>query len=67
MSGIAINKINKTETYLMETALGLIYEKRGDIEKAREYWEKALGLFKHIGMPHKVEYVEGLLEGIKDK
>jgi tetratricopeptide (TPR) repeat protein len=44
--------------------LGNIYYKRGDIEKAREYWEKALGLFKKIGMPHMVEKVEGWIEEI---
>ena len=44
--------------------LGLIYEQLGDTRKAKEYWEKALGLFKKIGMPHMVEKVEGWIEGL---
>ncbi len=44
--------------------LGLIYKQRGDIGKARNYWEKALGLYKKIGMPHMVEKVQGWIEGI---
>ena len=47
--------------------LGLVYEQRGDVEKAREYWEKALELYKKIGMPHMVEKVEGWIERISDK
>jgi tetratricopeptide (TPR) repeat protein len=47
--------------------LGLVYQKRGDIGKAKEYWEQALGLYKKIGMPHRVEKVEGWIEGLKDK
>jgi len=37
----------------------VIYKLRGDVEKTREYWEKAVELYKRIGMPHMVEMVEG--------
>jgi len=47
--------------------LGNVYEERGDIGKAREYWEKAVGLCKRIGMPHMVEKVEGWIERIREK
>jgi len=46
--------------------LGLLYKQRGNIGKAKEYWEKAVELYKRIGMPHMVEQVEGLIEGISD-
>ncbi len=45
--------------------LGSVYEQRGDIGKAREYWEKALGLYKRIGMPNKVKKWQGWLDGLK--
>ena len=65
-------EISETRGMLKLTAnqycnLGAIYERRGDNDKARRYWEKALGLYKKIGMPHKVEKVEGFLERNKDK
>jgi len=44
--------------------LGLLYKQRGNIGKAKEYWEKALELFKKIGMPRDVDKVEGWIEGI---
>lgn len=44
--------------------LGLVYETRGDNDKARQYWEQAVKLYKRIGMPHWVETVQGLIEGI---
>ena len=44
--------------------LGAIYEERGDIKKAREYWVKARDLFAKIGMPNEVKKVEGWIEGI---
>jgi len=47
--------------------LGSVYRQRGDIQKAKENWKKALGLYKRIGMPHMVEKVEGWIEGLKDK
>ncbi len=46
--------------------LGSVYEQRGDKKKAREYWEKAVGLYKKIGMKPEIKKVEGLLEEIKD-
>jgi hypothetical protein len=46
--------------------LGLIYKQRGDIGKAKEYWEKAVGLYKRIGMPREVETVQGWINGIEN-
>jgi len=43
---------------------GWVYEKRGDVEKARQYWVKAVDLFKKIGMPHMVKEVQGWIERI---
>jgi len=45
--------------------LGVLYELRGAVGKAREYWEKAVGLYKQIGIPHMVEQVEGWLAGLE--
>jgi tetratricopeptide (TPR) repeat protein len=39
--------------------LGSVYKQRGDIGKAREYWEKTLALYKKIGIQNKVEEVQG--------
>ncbi len=46
--------------------LGLVYQKRGDIGKARNYWERAVELYKKIGIPHRVEKVQGWIEGIEN-
>jgi hypothetical protein len=50
MSDIVINKINKTETYLMETALAYEratkaedYDNRGYTSQAIEMWLKIFG------------------------
>ena len=44
--------------------LGWVYKKRGDVEKARGYWVKAVDLYKRIGMPHMVKEVQGLIDEI---
>ena len=45
---------------------GWVYEERGDVEKARGYWVKAVDLFKKIGMPHMVKEVQGWIDEIDD-
>ncbi len=44
--------------------LGLIFQTRGELDKARKLWTKALDLFAKIGMPHMVEKVQGWLDGL---
>ena len=44
--------------------LGLVARDRGRIEQAREFWTKARDLFAGIGMPHRVQKVQGLLDGL---
>ena len=44
--------------------LGSVYKERGDVEKARQYWVKAVDLYKKIGMPHKVKKVQGWIDEI---
>lgn len=44
--------------------LGLIYQTKGDLAKAREYWKRSLDLYKKIGMPHMVEKIEGWLKNL---
>lgn len=46
--------------------LGLLYGKRGDVEKARQLWAKARELFRRIGMPHMVEKMQRWIKGIDD-
>jgi tetratricopeptide (TPR) repeat protein len=48
-------------------SLGEVYRRRGDAEKAREYWEKALALFKKIGMKAKIAKTQQTIDGLKDK
>ena len=36
------------------------------IAKAREYWVKAVGLYKKIGMPHRVTQVQGLIDRLPE-
>ena len=43
------------------------YVQRGDLGKSREYWEKARGMYKKIGMPNMIKKVEGWIEKIKEK
>jgi len=38
--------------------LGGVYVERGDNDKARQYWEQAVELYKRIGMLHMVEKIE---------
>jgi len=45
--------------------LGLIFDIRGELDKAEEFWEKAVELYKRIGMPHILEKVQGWIEGIE--
>jgi len=33
--------------------------------RRRRYWEKAVGLYKQIGIPHMVEKVQGWLEELE--
>jgi len=44
--------------------LGGIAKDRGDIARARELWTQARDLFGKIGMPHRVEMVQGWLDGL---
>ena len=44
--------------------LGSVYRQRGDIAAAREYWIKSRDLYERIGMPHMVEKLQGLLDGL---
>ena len=44
--------------------LGNIYETRGDLDKAREYWEKSVRLFQEIGATTMVERVQGWIDGL---
>ena len=44
--------------------LGIIAKDRGDIGRARELWTQARDLFAKIGMPHRVETVQGWLDGL---
>ena len=41
--------------------LGVVYEARHDLTQARAYLQQALALYREIGMPHRVERVEGWL------
>ena len=51
---------------LSNSPFGLVYKQRGDISRAREYWEKSVELFKKIGMPHMVEKVQGWIDGVEN-
>ena len=42
--------------------LGLVYRTRGDVVTARSLWTKARDLFEQIGIPHKVEKTQRLLD-----
>jgi len=42
--------------------LGMVYRTRGDVATARSLWTKARDLFEQIGIPHKVEKVQRLLD-----
>ncbi len=44
--------------------LGWVCKASGDDKTALEYWEKAEELYSKIGMPHKVERVRWLIEGL---
>jgi hypothetical protein len=46
--------------------LGLIYQTRGDLDRAREFWTRALDLYQKVGMPHMVDKVQGWLDALDD-
>ncbi len=47
--------------------LGLIAEDRRDFETARELWSKARELYSKIGIPNKVQKIEGWLASLPEK
>jgi tetratricopeptide (TPR) repeat protein len=47
--------------------LGALYKQRGDLDAAREYWTRSRDLYARIGMPHRVEEVQSLLDGLPGK
>ena len=44
--------------------LGNVLQIRGDLDGAREHWLQASKLFAEIGMPHMVEEMQGLIDGL---
>jgi hypothetical protein len=44
--------------------LGKIAKDRGDNGRARELWTQARDLFAKIGIPHRLEVVQGWLDGL---
>ena len=46
--------------------LGLIYQTRGELDKARESWQKSVALFQQVGMPHMVKKVQSLIDGLDE-
>lgn len=46
--------------------LGAIFKTRGDLDEARRLWIKARDLFTKIGMPHKVDEMQGWLDELPD-
>jgi hypothetical protein len=44
--------------------LGLIAEQRKDFAEARRLWTESRDLFAKVGMPHRVEQVQGWLDGL---
>lgn len=47
--------------------IGSVFEKRGDKEKTREYWNKSLELYEHMGMTHEASEVQGWICGLEEK
>ena len=47
--------------------LGSVYHERGDFGKTKEYWEKALELFKKIGMKPEIVKTQQAIDQLKDK
>ena len=43
--------------------LGVVYETRGEVDKARAYWEKSRDIFAGMGVEHMVEKVQGWIDG----
>ena len=48
------------------TNLGILNETRGDLAAARAFWVQARDLYAEIGMPHMVEKVQEMLDGLDD-
>ncbi|MEM9184866.1 MAG: tetratricopeptide repeat protein [Planctomycetota bacterium] len=44
--------------------LGNLYQTRGDSAGARDSWNRSRRLFAEIGMPHRVEQVQGWLDAL---
>jgi hypothetical protein len=44
--------------------LGSVAKGRSNVDVARERWTKARDLYATIGIPHKVEQVQGWLDGL---
>ena len=44
--------------------LGLVYQTRGELDKAVEHWQKSLTLFTEIGATPQIEQVQALLDEI---
>ena len=44
--------------------LGVIYETRGDLDKAREAWEKSKSLFLAIGADPMVKKIQGWIDSL---
>lgn len=44
--------------------LGIISQKRGDLDEAGNLWTKARDLYARMGMPHMVEQMQGWLDSL---
>ncbi len=42
--------------------LGVVYETRGDLAKARDFWRRSVELYQRIGMPQMVQKVQGWID-----
>ena len=56
---------NKEGMVVICVNLGILYYKRGDRVKAKEYWTKAHDLYAELGMPHMVKDVKGRLDWLE--
>ena len=45
--------------------LGIVYQTRGDLDRAEEMYEKSLELFTSIGSKPMIEKVESLIAALK--
>ena len=46
--------------------LGAIYQTRGELDKAEEYWLKSVELFRNIGAEPMVVKVQSLLDSLEN-